>query len=100
MRQIHTDPLPIHPQYCFLIDCVSEPVAESSVGQKVGKRQRTGALHDAVARSRGTGLRVSVLDCASPLALSVAVQGIKARNLLSADSLPVWRGEGRSEGIV
>ncbi len=39
------------------------------------KRQRTGALHDAIAWSRARGQRVSVVDCASPLALSHGLAG-------------------------
>ncbi len=39
------------------------------------KRQRTGALHDAIAWSRTPGQRVSVVECASPLALSHGLTG-------------------------
>ncbi len=63
---------------------------ERRSGQTVGKRQKTGALHDAVAWPRDPIRRVSVLDCASPLsplALSVVVQGLKARTRLLRNSL-------------
>ncbi len=63
---------------------------EPRPGQTVGKRQRTGALHEAVARARAPRPRVSVLDCASPLALFVAVQEFKTRNWFSANSTRIF----------
>ncbi len=51
----------------------------------MGKRQRTGAVQDADALSRGPRPRASAVECASPLALCVAVQGFHAR-IISANS--------------
>ncbi len=74
------------------------PPHEPRSGQTVAKRQRTGAVQDAEALSRGPRPRASVVECASPLALCLAVQGFHAR-IISANShpgpLPDWvHGEG------
>ncbi len=69
------------------------PPHEPRSGQTVGKRQRTertGAVQDAGALSRGPRPRASVLECASPLsplALCVAGSGVSCANY-SANSHP------------
>ncbi len=61
------------------------------------KRQRTkstGALHDANAWSRAPGQRVSVLDCASPLALSHGLTGARFMGRGGRSGFELHEGNG------